>query len=233
MTKTMKRYNTAKNSLEEGKLYSLKEAVELVKSNATAKFDETIEIHFRTAADPRQAEQLIRGIIVLPHGTGKENRVLVFASGEAATKAKEAGADYVGEDEFIDKIQEGWLEFETILAVRELMPKIGKLGRILGRKGLMPNPKTGGVVQLNNIHSAVEESKKGRVEYKMDKTGIIHNILGKASLSVDQLLENIIALSQAILNARPSGIKGNLFKSVFISSTMGPSIKLNTGDLSE
>ena len=229
----MKRYNTAKKSLEQGKLYSLKEAVELVKSNATAKFDETIEIQFRTAADPRQADQLIRGIIVLPHSTGRKNRVLVFASGEAATKAKDAGADYVGEDEFIDKIQEGWLEFETILALPELMPKISKLGRILGRKGLMPNPKTGGVVQPNNIDSAVVESKKGRVEYKMDRTGIIHNIIGKASLSVDQLFENITALSQAILNARPSGIKGNLFKSVFISSTMGPSIKLNTGDLTE
>lgn len=229
----MKRYNTAKKSLEQGKLYSLKEAVELVKSNATAKFDETIEIQFRTAADPRQADQLIRGIIVLPHSTGRKNRVLVFASGEAATKAKDAGADYVGEDEFIDKIQEGWLEFETILALPELMPKISKLGRILGRKGLMPNPKTGGVVQPNNIDSAVAESKKGRVEYKMDRTGIIHNIIGKASLSVDQLFENITALSQAILNARPSGIKGNLFKSVFISSTMGPSIKLNTGDLTE
>ena len=229
----MKRYNTAKKSLEQGKLYSLKEAVELVKSNATAKFDETIEIQFRTAADPRQADQLIRGIIVLPHSTGRKNRVLVFASGEAATKAKDAGADYVGEDEFIDKIQEGWLEFETILALPELMPKISKLGRILGRKGLMPNPKTGGVVQPNNIDSAVAESKKGRVEYKMDRTGIIHNIIGKASLSVEQLFENITALSQAILNARPSGIKGNLFKSVFISSTMGPSIKLNTGDLTE
>ena len=229
----MKRYNTAKKSLEHDKLYSLKEAVELVKSNATAKFDETIEIHFRTAADPRQADQLIRGIIVLPHSTGRKNRVLVFASGEAATKAKDAGADYVGEDEFIDKIQEGWLEFETILALPELMPKISKLGRILGRKGLMPNPKTGGVVQPNNIDSAVVESKKGRVEYKMDRTGIIHNIIGKASLSVDQLFENITTLSQAILNARPSGIKGGLFKSVFISSTMGPSIKLNTGDLTE
>ena len=229
----MKRYNTAKKSLEHDKLYSLKEAVELVKSNATAKFDETIEIHFRTAADPRQADQLIRGIIVLPHSTGRKNRVLVFASGEAATKAKDAGADYVGEDEFINKIQEGWLEFETILALPELMPKISKLGRILGRKGLMPNPKTGGVVQPNNIDSAVVESKKGRVEYKMDRTGIIHNIIGKASLSVDQLFENITTLSQAILNARPSGIKGGLFKSVFISSTMGPSIKLNTGDLTE
>ncbi len=229
----MKRYTAAKNTIETGKLYSLKEAVELVKSNATAKFDETIEIQFRTAADPRQADQLIRGITVLPHSTGKKNRVLVFASGEAATKAKEAGADYVGEDEFIDKIQEGWLEFETILALPELMPKISKLGRILGRKGLMPNPKTGGVVQPNNIPSAVTESKKGRIEYKLDRTGIIHNIIGKASLSVDQLFENITALSQAILNARPSGIKGNLFKSVFISSTMGPSIKLNTGDLIE
>lgn len=227
MPKHGKRYRTATTLIDPNKDYQPEEAVSLVKQAATAKFDETIELHLRTSADPRQADQLIRGVAILPHGTGKRIRVLVFAQGDAANAAKEAGADYVGSDDLIKQIEGGWTEFDVAIATPDMMGRIGRLGRILGRRGLMPNPRTGTVVQPEDLPRAISEAKKGRVEYRMDRTALIHLPIGKASFQEKQLLDNLAVLMDTIVRARPSGVKGQFIRTAYLTSTMGPSIKLD------
>lgn len=226
-----KRYVELAKQIEPQRAYTAEEAISLVKQSATAKFDETVELHLRTNADPRQSDQLVRGVTVLPHGLGKEVRILVFAEGEAAEGAIQAGADHVGSDDLIKRIEDGWLEFDVGLAVPDVMSRIGKLGRILGRRGLMPNPRTGTMVQPQDLSKAVEEARKGRLEFRMDRTAIIHSTIGKASFQDNQLIENLAALMDAIVRATPTGIKGGLLRSVAINTTMGPSIKVNPSSL--
>ena len=222
-----KRYNKASELIEEGHEYIPSEAVEILKKTATAKFDETVELHLRTGADPRHADQQVRGISVLPHGIGKQVRVLVFAQGETIVAAKESGADFVGDEDIIAKIEGGWTEFDVSIATPDMMGKVGKLGRILGRKGLMPNPRTGTVVPPQDIPKAIDEAKKGRVEYRLDRTSLMHMPIGKASFEETQLLENLSALVENIVRARPSGVKGQFIKSAYLKTTMGPSVKLD------
>ena len=204
MVKHSKRYNTAIADIEEDKSYSLEDAIDMVKSRATAKFDETVELHLRTGADPRHAEQMIRGVVILPNGIGKTISSLVFCQGDAAQGARDAGADHVGDDDLIEKIESGWTDFDVAIATPDMMGKIGKLGPILGRKGLMPNPRTGTVVPGEDVAKAVEESKKGRLEFKIDKSSIIHTLIGKASFEKDQLTENMAVLMESIVSQRPS-----------------------------
>tara|TARA_B100000686_G_scaffold347417_1_gene436078 strand:+ start:319 stop:1032 length:714 start_codon:yes stop_codon:yes gene_type:complete len=222
-----KRYNKASELIEEGHEYIPSEAVGILKKTATAKFDETVELHLRTGADPRHADQQVRGISVLPHGIGKQVRVLVFAQGETIVAAKESGADFVGDEDIIAKIEGGWTEFDVSIATPDMMGKVGKLGRILGRKGLMPNPRTGTVVPPQDIPKAIDEAKKGRVEYRLDRTSLMHMPIGKASFEETQLLENLSALVENIVRARPSGVKGQFIKSAYLKTTMGPSVKLD------
>ena len=202
------------------------DAVALVKSLAPAKFDETVELHVSTGADPRHAEQQIREVAPLPHGTGNETRVMVFAEGETARAAEAAGADFVADDEIIAKIEGGWTDCDVSIATPDQMGKIGRLGRFLGRKGLMPNPRTGTVVQPDNVVDAIEEMKKGRTEIRMDRDAIIHVRVGKVSFSEEQLLENLESVVDTIVRAKPSGLKGQLVKSATLTSTMGPPVKL-------
>ena len=200
----------------------------LVKQNAQAKFDETVEVHLRTNLDPRQADQQIRGVVNLPAGTGKRVRILVFAEGDAERMAREAGADYVGSDDLIQKIQnEGWLEFDVAIAVPQVMSKVGRLGRILGTRGLMPNPKAGTIVQPEDLPRVIRETRQGRVEYRLDRTGNVHVPIGKASFSVDQLLENLDALMEAITRARPASLKGAYLRRMTVTSTMGPGVRVD------
>ena len=231
MTKRGKRYSNAATSIEEDRFYSPREAIALVKSNATAKFDETVELHIRTGADPRHADQMIRGIALLPHGVGKQIRTLVFCQGDAIESAKKAGADRVGNDDLIKEIEGGWLDFDVSIATPDMMGKVGKLGRILGRRGLMPNPRTGTVVQSEDIGRAVEEAKKGRVEFRLDKTAIIHVPIGKASFDEQQLLDNLSSLVDTIMRSRPSGVKGQFIRSAFLTTTMGPSVSLDVASV--
>ena len=227
MTKHGKRYREAYQQIDRNKVYSPEEAVDLAKRSASVKFDETVELHLRMGLDPRNASQQVRGVALLPHGLGKPVRVLVFAQGEAARNAENAGADYVGADELAKKIEEGWLEFDTAIATPEMMSKVGKLGRVLGRKGLMPNPKAGTVVTAEELPRVIEDARKGRVEFKLDRTAIIHLPLGKASFDSEKLVGNLSAIIEAIVKAKPSGAKGQYIKSAFITTTMGPSIKLD------
>jgi large subunit ribosomal protein L1 len=227
MTKHGKRYKEAYQQIERAKAYTPEEAVDIAKQSASTKFDETVELHLRMGLDPRNASQQVRGVALLPHGLGKQVRVLVFAQGEAARSAENAGADYVGADELAKKIEEGWLEFDTAIATPEMMSKVGKLGRILGRRGLMPNPKAGTVVTAEDLPRVIEDARKGRVEFKLDRTAIIHLPLGKASFDNDKLIGNLSAIIDAIVKAKPSGAKGQYVKSAFITTTMGPSIKLD------
>lgn len=225
MAKRGKRYRSAIDKLDREKLYDLDEAMGIVKDNATAKFDETIEISVRLGIDPRHADQQVRGAVVLPHGTGKSRTVVVFAKGDKAKEAAEAGADYVGEDELVQKIQQGWLDFEVAVATPDMMSKVGRLGKILGPRGLMPNPKTGTVT--NDIEQAVQEIKAGKIEYRADKAGIVHAIIGKASFSLDQLKENYTTLVGTLIKVKPTAAKGQYLKSIAVSSTMGPGVKIN------
>ena len=231
MKKRGKKFRDAVSGLEADKAYILEEAVDLLKLIATAKFDETVELHLRTGADPRHADQLVRGVAMLPHGLGKTVRVLVFANGEAATIAKEAGADYIGDDEVIRNIQDGWVDFDVGLAIPDMMSKIGRLGRVLGRRGLMPNPRTGTMVQPHDLPRAIEEAKKGRVEYRMDRTALMHVPVGKVSFDQEKLIENIATIVDAVVKAKPASVKGTFIRTAFLTSTMGPSIKLDVNAL--
>ena len=225
-----KKYIEAAKLIERGNLYDKEEAVALVKKSAVAKFDETIEAHIRTGCDGRHADQQIRGAVVLPHGTGKKVRVLVFAKNAKADEALAAGAEYVGAEELIPKIQnEGWLDFDVVVATPDMMGVVGRLGRILGPKGLMPNPKAGTVTM--DVTKAVNDIKAGKIEYRLDKTNIIHVPIGKASFTEEQLTDNFQTLIEAIIKARPSALKGQYLRSVTIAPTMGPGIKLNTTKL--
>ena len=222
-----KKYTEAAKLIDRTVAYEPAEAVALVKKAATAKFDETVEAHIRTGCDGRHAEQQIRGAVVLPHGTGKTVRVLVFAKGEKANEAEAAGADYVGGEELIPKIQnEGWFEFDVVVATPDMMGVVGRLGRVLGPKGLMPNPKAGTVTM--DVTKAVNDIKAGKIEYRLDKANIIHVPVGKASFTEEQLDENFQTLMDAIVKAKPSAAKGQYLKSVVIASTMGPGVKINT-----
>ncbi len=221
-----KKYLEAAKSVSRNTLYDTDEAIGLVKKLAVAKFDETIEVHIRTGCDGRHADQQIRGAVVLPNGTGKTVRVLVFAKDAKADEARAAGADYVGAEELIPRIQnEGWLDFDVVVATPDMMGVVGRLGRVLGPKGLMPNPKAGTVTP--DVTRAIQEIKAGKVEYRLDKTNIIHVPIGKASFTEEKLSENFQALMSAINKARPSAVKGQFLKSVVITPTMGPGVKLN------
>lgn len=222
-----KKYIEAAKLIERGNLYEKEEAVALVKKAATAKFDETIEAHIRTGCDGRHADQQIRGAVVLPHGTGKKVRVLVFAKNAKADEALAAGAEYVGAEELIPKIQnEGWLDFDVVVATPDMMGVVGRLGRVLGPKGLMPNPKAGTVTM--DVTKAIQDIKAGKIEYRLDKTNIVHVPIGKASFTEEQLADNFQTLIDAILKARPAALKGQYLRSVTLTSTMGPGVKLNT-----
>ena len=221
-----KKYVEAAKAIDRGTLYDVADAVSLVKKTAVAKFDETIEAHIRTGCDGRHADQQIRGAVVLPHGTGKKVRILVFAKDAKAEEAKAAGADYVGGDELIPKIQnENWFEFDVVVATPDMMGVVGRLGRVLGPKCLMPNPKAGTVTM--DVTKAIQDIKAGKIEYRLDKTNIIHVPVGKASFTEEQLTDNFQTLIDAINKARPAAVKGQFLKSVVLTSTMGPSVKIN------
>ena len=224
--KTGKRYSEAAKLIEKTKTYDLEEAVALVKKTASAKFDETIEAHFRLGVDGRHADQQVRGAVVLPHGTGKTVKVLVFAKGNKVDEALAAGADYAGGDELVPKIQnEGWLDFDVVVATPDMMGVVGRLGRVLGPKGLMPNPKAGTVTM--DVTKAINDIKAGKIEYRLDKSNIIHVPIGKASFTEEQLTDNFQTLIDAVVMAKPAAGKGQYIKSLVVASTMGPGVKLN------
>ena len=228
--KRSKKYAEAAKQIDRSVLMDAPEAIALVKKTAGAKFDETVELHIRTGCDGRHAEQQIRGAVVLPNGTGKKVRVLVFAKGDRVDQALAAGADYAGGEEFIPRIQnEGWFEFDSVVATPDMMGIVGRLGRVLGPKGLMPNPKAGTVTM--DVANAVKEIKAGKIEYRLDKSNIIHVPIGKVSFSEEQLVENFNTVMDAIIKARPSAVKGAFIRSATLASTMGPGIKLNATKL--
>lgn len=225
-----KKYREAAKLIDRSVQYEPTDAVALVKKAATAKFDETVEVHIRTGCDGRHAEQQVRGAVVLPNGTGKTVRVLVFAKGDKVNEAEAAGADYVGGDELIPKIQnEGWLDFDVVVATPDMMGVVGRLGKVLGPKGLMPNPKAGTVTM--DVTKAIKDIKAGKIEYRLDKSNIIHCPVGKASFTEEQLMENFDALMGAVMKARPSALKGQYIRSVTLASTMGPGVKVSTAKL--
>ena len=227
-----KKYLESAKLIESNKLYDPEEAVKLALQTAKTKFDETMEISVRLGVDPRQADQQVRGAVVLPHGTGKKVRVLVFAKGEQAKAAEEAGADYVGAEELVAKIQgENWFDFDVVVATPNMMGVVGRLGRVLGPKGLMPNPKSGTVTM--DVTKAINESKAGRIEYRLDKTNIIHCPLGKVSFGTEKLTENFNALLGAIVKAKPAAAKGQYIRSCVVAATMGPGIKINQARLTD
>ena len=225
MAKKGKLFLAASEKVEKGTHYSAKDALALVKEIDFAKFDATIEVAYRLGIDTRKNDQQIRGAVVLPHGTGKTQRVLVFAKGDKAKEAEAAGADYVGENELADKIQGGWFDFDVIVATPDMMGQVGRLGRVLGPKGLMPNPKTGTVT--TDVAKAVNDTKKGKVEYRTDSYGNIHGIVGKVSFTEEQLVENLNSFVGAILKIKPTTVKGSYVKNISISSTMGPGVKID------
>lgn len=225
LAKRGKKYQESLKLIDKSALYDIKEAIELVKKTAKANFDETVDVAVRLGVDPRKNDQQIRGAVVLPHGTGKTQRVLVFAKGEKAKEAEAAGADYVGDQEYIEKINEGWFDFDVIVATPDMMGEVGKLGRVLGPKGLMPNPKTGTVTF--EVEKAVKEIKAGKVEYRVDKAGNIHVPIGKVSFETEKLVENFETVIDALIKAKPAAAKGTYLKNISVSSTMGPGIKVN------
>ncbi len=222
-----KNYKERAEFVDPAKTYSPEEAVKLAKEISFAKFDETVELHMRTGLDPRHAEQQLRGTALLPHGLGKSVRVLVFAEGDAARMAEEAGAEHVGGDDLISKVEGGWTDFDVALAQRDLMGKVGKLGRVLGPRGLMPNPRAGTVVDSDSMSKAVQDAMQGKVEFRLDKTSILHAPIGKASFDEEKLLENLATLMQEVVKAKPEQVKGVFVKSIVLTTTMGPSIKLD------
>ena len=227
MAKRGARYRKAAELIDGDARYAPKEGVGLVRETGSAKFDETVELHLRTGADPRHADQMVRGVVILPHGVGKPVRVVVFTQGEAVATAEKAGADFIGDDDLIKKIEGGWAEFDVSIATPDMMGKVGRLGRFLGRKGLMPNPRSGTVVQPEDIPRAIDEAKKGRVEFRLDRTAIVHVPIGKVSFEEDQLLDNLTAVMDSIGRSRPSGVKGQFVRSAYLTTTMGPSISLD------
>lgn len=228
MAKHGKKYLAALAKIDENRWYTPEEAVALVKETHFVKFDSTVEVHMRLGVDPRHADQQVRDVVVLPHGLGKSVRVLVFAQGDGATLAREAGADYVADDdEMIAKIQGGWTDFDVTIATPDMMGKVGRLGRVLGPRGLMPNPKAGTVVPAEDLPRVISESKAGRVEFRVDKTANLHIPIGKSSFGEKQLFENLAALMEAIRKARPASVKGTFIKRITLTSTMGPGIKLD------
>ncbi len=221
-----KKYNESAKLIDRATFYEIEDAVALAKKSAAAKFDETVEVHIRTGCDGRHAEQQIRGAVVLPNGTGKTVKVLVFAKGDKVAEAEAAGADYVGGDELIPKIQnDGWLDFDVVVATPDMMGVVGRLGKVLGPKGLMPNPKSGTVTM--DVTKAINDIKAGKIEYRLDKTNIIHCPIGKVSFSVEQLTQNLNTLLEAIVKAKPSSLKGQYLRSITLSSTMGPGVKVS------
>ena len=225
-----KKYSEAAKKVDRSVLYDADEAIQLVKDVSTAKFDETVELHIRTGCDGRHAEQQIRGAVVLPNGTGKTVRVLVFAKGNKVDEAQAAGADYVGGEELIPRIQnEGWFEFDVVIATPDMMGVVGRLGRVLGPRGMMPNPKAGTVTM--DVATAVKEAKAGKIEYRLDRSNIIHVPIGKTSFEKDALVENFNTVMDAVIKARPSAVKGAFLKSVTVASTMGPGVNLNVTKL--
>ncbi|MCI0502399.1 MAG: 50S ribosomal protein L1 [Fusobacteria bacterium] len=231
MSKKGKRFVDTLKKVEAGKVYDVKESISLVKETATAKFDETIEAHVRLGVDPRHADQQVRATVVLPHGTGKSKKILVFASGEKEKEALEAGADYAGLDELVTKVQSGWVDFDVVVATPDTMAVVGKLGKILGPRGLMPNPKTGTVTM--DVKKAIDEIKAGKIEFRVDKGGILHIGFGKASFEAEKLEENFKAFMDAVMKVKPSAAKGQYLKSITIKSTMGPGVKVNTSDIAK
>ncbi len=227
MAKHGKKFQQADQLVDRANTYHPGEAIELAKKAAYARFDETVELHLRLGVDPRHADQQVRGVTLLPHGLGKKVRILVFTQGEGVKLAEDAGADHAGGDELIKKIEEGWLDFDTAIATPDMMGKVGKLGKILGRRGLMPNPKSGTVVNTTDLPRVIKDASQGRVEFKLDKTAIIHVPLGKLSFKDDQLLDNLSTVVEAVLRAKPSGAKGQYIKSAYLSTTMGPGISLD------
>ena len=227
MAKHGKKYQEAIKLLDKTKAYHPQEAIELAKKAAYTRFDETVELHLRMGVDPRDATQQVRGVALLPHGLGKKVRVLVFAQGEAEKIAESAGADFVGGDELIKKIEDGWLDFDTAIATPDMMGKVGKLGKILGRRGLMPNPKSGTVVAADDLPRVISDTRKGRVEFKLDRTAIIHVSIGKVSFDSDKLMDNLTAVVEAVVKAKPSGAKGHYVRSATLTTTMGPGINLD------
>ena len=225
MTKVAKRLKAVTENFDPEKVHSAPEALDLVKRNATAKFDETIEASFRLGIDPRKSDQMVRGTVSLPAGTGKDMRVAVFAEGEAARQAQEAGADVVGSDDLIERVQGGWFDFDAAIATPDMMPKVGKIGKLLGPRGLMPNPKAGTVTP--EVGKAVTEVKGGKIEYRSDKFGNVHLILGKASFEADKLRRNFAAALDELIKAKPAAAKGRYIRSVTLSSTMGPGVKVD------
>ncbi len=220
--KRSKRYRELIAKIDKNKEYSLEEAVKLLKEVATAKFDETVEIAMRLGVDPRHADQMVRGTVVLPHGTGKKVRVLVFAKGEKVQEALDAGADYAGLDEYIEQINKGWLEFDVAVATPDVMSKVGRLGRILGARGLMPNPKSGTVTM--DVAKAVKEIKAGKIDFRVDKTGIVHSGVAKVSFDEEKIIDNVKTFVNAVIRLKPAAAKGTYLKSIALSSTMGPGI---------
>ena len=226
-----KRLAAVREKVDRDREYATTEALALVKETATAKFDETVEVHLRTGLDGRHADQQIRGSVVMPHGLGRQMRVAVFAEGEGAAIANAAGADVVGGDDLITRVEGGELNFDVMLAQRDLMGKVGRLGRILGPRGLMPNPRTGTVVEVNQIERAVKEAKAGRVEFRLDRTNLVHCPIGKVSFSEEQLRDNLGALIDEIVKAKPTGAKGQYIRGASLASTMGPGVRVEVNDL--
>lgn len=226
-----KRMRDAVGQVDKGRLYDMMEAIALAKSLSKAKFDETVEVALRLGVDPRHSDQVVRGAVVLPHGTGKTARVAVFAKGDKAREAEEAGADFVGAEDLAEKVQGGWTDFDTAVATPDMMALVGRLGKILGPRGLMPNPKTGTVTF--DIRAAVAEIKAGKIEYRTDKAGIVHAPVGKVSFSVEDLAENLAVLVDAVQKAKPQAAKGTYLKGVTISTTMGPGIRVNPASMQQ
>jgi len=227
MAKRGKKYEEALALVDRSKAYAPEEGLDLAKKTSFASFDASFDVHMRMNLDPRMADQQIRGTVVLPAGSGKTVRILVFAEGEAAKAAEEAGADYVGSDDLVQKIQEGWLEFDVAMATPQMMSKVGRLGRVLGPRGLMPNPKTNTVLAEEHLGPAIQEARQGRVEYRLDKTSNIHVSIGKSSFSAQDLMSNFTALMEAIVRAKPSGAKGLYVRRITVTSTMGPGVRLD------
>lgn len=227
MTEHGKKHEETVKLVDKSKAYSPQEAVELAKKASRAKFDETVELHLRLGLDPKNSAQQVRGVALLPHGLGKKVRVLVFAQGEAARSAEAAGADFVGSDDLVQKIEGGWVDFDTAIATPDMMGKVGKLGKVLGRRGLMPNPKSGTVVPANDLPRVIQDSRKGRVEFKLDRAAIIHVPVGKISFDDPRLVDNLTAVVDAVVKAKPAGAKGQYVKTATLATTMGPGIPLD------